>query len=98
MLLMDTALDRGHPPEEAERSAAFHAEHHFYDFAFGRFSFQGLRQKFWQPFEIQHRMTRAGFASVELDKVLYPWDESMAGAADLIEYPRSWDWAFLARP
>ena len=32
MLLMDTALDRGQSPEEAERSAAFHAEHHFYDF------------------------------------------------------------------
>jgi SAM-dependent methyltransferase len=98
MLLMDTALDRGETPEQAERSAAFLAEHHHYEFAFGRFLFQGLRQKFWQPFEIRHRMTRAGFASVELGNVLYPWDESMAGAADLAQYPRSWDWSFLARP
>jgi SAM-dependent methyltransferase len=98
MLLMDTALDRGQSPEDAERSAAFSAEHHHYDFAFGRFSFQGLRQKFWQPFEIEHRMARAGFAAVELDRVLYPWDESLAGAADLADYPRSWDWSFLARP
>jgi SAM-dependent methyltransferase len=98
MLLMDTALDRGQPPEEAERSAAFAAEHHHYDFAFGRFSFQGLRQKFWQPFEIHHRMARAGFTAVELDRVLYPWDESLAGWTDLAEYPRSWDWSFLARP
>ena len=72
MLLMDQALDRGLDPEEAERSAAFHAEHHFYEFAFGRFAFQGLRQKFWQPFEIRHRMAKAGFTSVELDQVLYP--------------------------
>jgi SAM-dependent methyltransferase len=98
MLLMDTALDRGAAPAEAEKAAAFHAEHHHYEFAFGRFSFQGLRQKFWQPFEIRHRMTKAGFASVALDHVLYPWDESMAGAQDLAQYPRSWDWAFLARP
>ena len=53
MLLMDRALDRGLAPEEAERHAAFHAEHRYYEFAFGRFVFQGLRQKFWQPFEIQ---------------------------------------------
>jgi SAM-dependent methyltransferase len=97
MLLMDAALDQGQTPEEAERSAAFHAEHAHYDFAFGRFSFQGLRQKFWQPFEIKHRMTRAGFASVDLDHVLYPWDDSLAGSVDLAQYPRSWDWSFLAR-
>jgi SAM-dependent methyltransferase len=98
MLLMDKALDRGQTPEKAEQLAAFHAEHHSYEFAFGRFSFQGLRQKFWQPFEIRHRMTKAGFASVELDQVLYPWDESMAGSEELAEYPRSWDWSFLAKP
>lgn len=97
MLLMDQALDRGLEPEEAERTAAFHAEHHYYEFAFGRFKFMGLRQKFWQPFEIRHRMTKAGFTSVELDKVLYPWDESMAGGAEFADHPRSWDWSFQAR-
>jgi len=98
MLLMDQALDRGLEPEEAERSAAFQAEHANYDFAFGRFQFLGLRQKFWQPFEIRHRMAKAGFASVELGQVLYPWDDSLAGGPDLAGFPRSWDWSFLARP
>ncbi|AGA31425.1 class I SAM-dependent DNA methyltransferase [Singulisphaera acidiphila] len=98
MLLMDQALDRGLEIEEAERSAAFHAEHQYYEFAFGRFQFLGLRQKFWQPFEIRHRMAKAGFASVELGQVLYPWDESMAGGADFADHPRSWDWSFVARP
>lgn len=98
MLLMDEALDRGLAPEEAERSAAFHAEHHYYEFAFGRFAFMGLRQKFWQPFEIRHRMAKAGFSAVELGQVLYPWDESMAGAEHFTAYPRSWDWSFVARP
>jgi SAM-dependent methyltransferase len=97
MLLMDTALDRGLTPEEAERAAAFHAEHHYYDFAFGRFLFQGLRQKFWQSFEVEHRLKKAGFAPVELDRVLYPWDENLACGADLTQFPPSWDWAFRAR-
>ena len=43
MLLHDEALDRGLDPEEAERHAAFQGEHHFYEFAFGRFAFRGLR-------------------------------------------------------
>lgn len=98
MLLMDQSLDRGAAPEEAERSAAFHAEHALYDFAFGRFKFRGLRQKFWQPFELRHRLAKAGFASVELGQLLYPWDESLAGGPDFADHPRSWDWSFVARP
>ncbi len=97
MLLHDEALDRGLDPDEAERHAIFHGEHHFYEFAFGRFQFQGLRQKFWQPFEIEHRFAKAGFADVRLDKVLYPWDDTITGGPTFAEYPRSWDWAFQAR-
>lgn len=98
MLLMDQALDRGLEIEDAERAAAFHAEHQYYEFAFGRFQFLGLRQKFWQPFEIRHRLAKAGFGAVELDQVRYPWDESMAGGAEFKDYPKSWDWCFTAHP
>jgi SAM-dependent methyltransferase len=98
MLLLDQALERGQSPAEAERLAAVHGEHQFFDFAFGRFLFQGLRQKFWQPFEIRHRMRKAGFAAVELGQVLYPWDESLAGGPAFADQPRSWDWSFAARP
>ena len=96
MLLHDAALDRGLPPDEAERHAAFHGEHHFYEFAFGRFLFKGLRQKFWQPFEIEHHFRKAGFARVELAKVFYPWDETITGGTAFAAYPRSWDWFFRA--
>lgn len=96
MVLMDKALDRGLGAAEAERHAAFHAEHHFYEFGFGRFAFKGLRQKFWQPFEAEFRLNKAGFGSVKLDRVLYPWDESLAGADELADCPRSWDWFFSA--
>ena len=97
MLLLDQGLDRGLSPEEAERHAAYYGEHRHYNFAFGRFRFRGLRQKFWQPFEVRHRLAKAGFASIELDKVLYPWDDSIAGGAAFADHPRSWDWFFSAR-
>ena len=96
MLLHDRALDRGLEPAEAERFAALHGEHRYYDFAFGRFKFQGLRQKFWHEFEFEHRFRKAGFRSVTLGRVLYPWDENFAGFADLVDEPPSWDWFFRA--
>ncbi len=97
MLLMDCALDRGLTPREAERHAAVQAERRYYDFAFGRFRFQGLRQKFWQPFEVEHRLAKAGFSSITLGKVLYPWDEALGSVEELAGFPRSWDWFFQAR-
>ncbi len=96
MLLNDEALDRGLDVEDAERHAAFQGEHHFYEFAFGRFAFQGLRQKFWQPFEAEHRFAKAGFHQIELTKVLYPWDDTITGGPTFADYPRSWDWSFRA--
>ncbi len=96
MLLMDRALERGLTPKEAERLAAVQAERRYYDFAFGRFRFQGLHQKFWQPFEVEHRLAKAGFSSITLGKVLYPWDDSLANAEELAGFPRSWDWFFQA--
>jgi SAM-dependent methyltransferase len=96
LLLLDQSLNRGLEPKEAKRLAALHTERRYYDFAFGEFHFEGLRQKFWQPFEIEYRLSKAEFTSTTLRKVLYPWDESLAGGAELKEYPRSWDWFFLA--
>jgi hypothetical protein len=96
MLLMDRALGRGLEPKEAERRAAIQAERRYYDFVFGRFRFQGLRQKFWQPFEVEHRLAKAGFTAITLSKVLYPWDESLPGGDELAGFPRSWDWFFQA--
>ncbi len=97
MLLMDRALDQGRSPEEAERLAAAGAEHHLFEFAFGRFRFQGLKQKFWQPFELEYRLRKAGFSSIVLEKLLYPWDDDIAGGAQFADQPPSWDWTFEAR-
>ena len=84
MLLYDHALDRGLAPEEAERHAAFHGEHHYYEFGFGRFVFLGLRQKFWQPFEAEHRLRQGRFRRGRRStKVLYPWDDSITGGTRL---------------
>ena len=94
MLLVDNGLDRGMTLREAERSAAIQIERQYYDFAFGRFRFQGLRQKFWQPFEVEHRFAKAGFTGISLRKVFYPWDENLAGSHELGGLSRSWDWFF----
>lgn len=98
MLLMDRALDRGLDPLEAERYAAFHAEHGYYDFAYGRFQFRGIRQKFWTRFELEYRLHKAGFPRVEISQVLYPWDESVPGGTEFADQPKSWDWSFCASP
>jgi SAM-dependent methyltransferase len=97
MLLFDRALERGLDPEEAERYTAFHAEHGYYDFAFGRFQFLGLQQKFWARFEVEYRLRKSGFSAVEVGQVLYPWDDNVPGGAEFSGQPRSWDWSFAAR-
>jgi SAM-dependent methyltransferase len=97
-LLADRLLDQRYEPRDAERLAALQVEKRNYDFAFGRFQFQGLRQKFWQPFEVEYRLNKAGFKSTSLAKVLYPWDESLAEGEELVGHPPSWDWFFGARP
>jgi len=96
MLLMDGSLDQGLTPGEAEKLAALHAERRHYDFAFGRFHYEGLKQKFWQAFEVEYRLSKAGFTLLKIEKVLYPWDESQAGGDALAGFPPSWDWFFLA--
>jgi SAM-dependent methyltransferase len=98
MLVMDQAIEQGLTPKEAEKFASLNVERRRYDFVFGRFRFQGIHQKFWQPFELEYRLKKAGFKAVALEKVLYPWDDSLPGDDDLAEFPRSWDWFFQARP
>jgi SAM-dependent methyltransferase len=98
MLLMDQALDQGLEPDAAERVAAVRGEHMYYEFTFGRFLFKGLRQKFWESFEIEYRLRKAGFSGITLDRVLYPWDDDQIGGREFEKEPRSWDWSFAARP
>src|SRR5579871_2950396 len=44
MLLLDRARLTGMPQDKARRNAAHHAEHEYYDFAFGTFRYNGLEQ------------------------------------------------------
>jgi SAM-dependent methyltransferase len=93
MLVMDQAIDQGLEPKEAEKFASLNVERRRYDFVFGKFHFQGIHQKFWQPFEVEYRWKKAGFTNLTLQKVLYPWDDTLTGD-DLAGFPRSWDWFF----
>ncbi len=96
MLLYDDAIERGLSPREADRHASIHAEHRRYDFAFGRFRYQGIRQKFWQPFELVHRLRKAGFEDIRLDQVLYPWEAGDPASGRDDRRPPGWDWSFVA--
>lgn len=97
MLLRDLALEDGLEPEAADKFAALHGEHSHYDFAFGRFRYLGLRQKFWMPFEIEHRFRKAGFPAPEIKKIHYPWDDQFAQHERLRHHPPSWDWGVVAK-
>jgi SAM-dependent methyltransferase len=96
MLLVDRARRTGMPEDKARDNAAGHAEHQLYGFAFGDFSYLGLRQHFWQPFEIGYRLRRAGFRNIRRSKALLSWDQCACGA-DLRGHPPPWDWFFSCR-
>lgn len=96
MLLLDRARSAGMPESKARQNAAHHAEHEYYDFAFGTFRFQGLEQHFWQPFEVGYRLRQAGFRAVRKAKVHLAWQQ-FGCARDLGEEPPPWDWFFHAR-
>jgi SAM-dependent methyltransferase len=95
MLLVDRARERGLPEEMARLNAAHHGEHPLYDFAFGTFTFKGIEQHFWHPFEIPYRLERAGFQGVSLEKVLLSWEQQACGQ-DLRRHAPPWDWFFHA--
>jgi SAM-dependent methyltransferase len=95
MLLLDRARLAGMPADKARQNAAHHAEHEYYDFAFGTFRFKGLEQHFWQPFEIRYRLRRAGFHRVRMAKVHLAWQQ-FGCDRDLGDQPPPWDWFFQA--
>ncbi len=95
MLLLDRARRAGMPESKARQNAAHHAEHAYYNFAFGDFRYQGLQQHFWQPFEVRYRLRRAGFRRIRLSKVHLSWQQ-FGCARDLGDEPPPWDWFFHA--
>lgn len=96
LMLWDAYLDQGYSMEEAEKLVATHMEHHMYNFAFGRFRFGQLDQKFWQPEELRYHLAKAGFTRIRMVKLEYPWDDSLAGYKILKNHPKTWDWTFEA--
>ncbi len=96
LLMVDRARRAGMPEAKARQNAAQHVEHELFDFAFGDFQMRGIRQHFWQPFEVQLRLRQAGFRRVRVRKVRLAWRQ-FACASDLADQPAPWDWYFRAR-
>ncbi len=92
MLLVDRALALGKSNNTAQTQAARFAEHQYYDFAFGQFSFKGIRQHFWQPFEIRHRLKQAGFRKIRISKVWLSWEQFACGVDFQKQHRPPWDW------
>src|SRR5579884_4007694 len=97
LLVQDRARATGMPPEHARKNAARRAEHELYDFAFGDFHYHGLRQHFWQPFEVRYRLRRCGLRLRRLAKVHRRWRQ-LGGDAEVARHPPPWDWFFDAEP
>lgn len=95
MLLLDRARRAGMSESKARQIATHHAEHEYYDFAFGGFRFKGLEQHFWQPFEVHYRLRRAGFRRIRMAKVHLSWQQ-FGCIRDLDVEPPPWDWFFHA--
>jgi SAM-dependent methyltransferase len=91
MLLLDRALQRGLPIAAARKNAADHGDHALYDFAFGQFRYEGLEQHFWQPFEVRHRLRKAGFRHIRLARVWLSWEQFRCGK-ELARHRPPWDW------
>jgi SAM-dependent methyltransferase len=91
MLLVDRARAAGKPTAAARKNAAHFGEHALYDFAFGQFCYQGLEQHFWQPFEVDYRLRKAGFRRVRRARVLLSWQQFACGESLSAELP-PWDW------
>jgi SAM-dependent methyltransferase len=96
LLLVDRARQAGMPEAHARQNAAKHAEHALFDFAFGDYKMRGIRQHFWQPFEVKLRLRRAGFCRIRIAKVKLAWRQ-FACARDLAGQPPPWDWFFEVR-
>lgn len=96
MLLLDRARKAGMPDAKARQNAGQHAEHDLFDFAFGGFTYLGLRQHFWQPWEVDYRLRRAGFVRVRTTRLYLDWSQFAAGSELRDERP-PWDWCFRGR-
>ncbi|MBN2142531.1 class I SAM-dependent methyltransferase [Candidatus Woesearchaeota archaeon] len=71
-----------------------------YDFCYGLMDFDG-KQKHFYEFELRHRLKKAGFKSIRIGKLSYPWQlsESKAVARKFRGnlYGEPWDWTVVAR-
>lgn len=66
-----------------------------HDLLSGTITFDGDCQKCFYRFELRHLLEQAGFSSIQVSKVLYPWEEfRKAGQEYFPEAGNPWDWYF----
>lgn len=96
MLLLDKYLKEGMDETQAKIKAAKVHKKRF-DFIFG-LDEEGLSQKYYYKFELPYRLKEAGFKSIVIRKVFYPW--KVCEESDFESFPGKkpmWDWFVSAR-
>ncbi len=54
-------------------------------------------QKLFYKFELKSRLKKAGFKSIKVKKVYYPWGDAVGDFEDFFGKPRMWDWYVSAK-
>jgi SAM-dependent methyltransferase len=88
-------------PQRARISTSRILERAKYDFVHGTYTDDARSQKFFYAFELRHRLRRAGFGSIRVGRVSYPWGEAVGGYESFPGEAPMWDWlvrAELPRP
>jgi SAM-dependent methyltransferase len=97
MLIFEEESGAVKEPKRALSRTRRRLERSKFNFELGLYKDEGLQQKFFYDFEVNHRLRRAGFRWIHIGKVLYPWDPERIGYEIFPGEPPMWDWFVCAR-
>lgn len=92
-LIMERELGKGKTQSQARKAARSLIKKEEHDFLTGTFTYDEETVKGFFAFELRHRLRKAGFAHIVVDKVLYSWKAfAQAGQAYFPKAALPWDW------
>ncbi len=96
MLVYEAVLDETGDEKKARLRTVREIGRARFDFLFG-IDREGFSQKYYYRFEIKYRLKKAGFKSIRMRKVYYPWEISAeSGFIPFQGKPHMWDWFAVA--
>jgi SAM-dependent methyltransferase len=98
MLINERQIEKHDDENKAARITKRRIGKHKCDFFTG-ITNTGGRQKYFYGFELEHRLKKAGFKTIKMGKVLYPWknlESSTLPKSVLDKNIMLWDWFVIA--